>query len=385
MSIVSYHILARMMLTTTVVLVALVTIAWVSQIIRLLDFVVVNGRSFFEFIGITMLFVPMIIAVIMPTAIFVSTVFVLDRMNGDSELTVIGAAGISRWRLLRPFLAASAISIAFSLVANIFIQPLAMNSLREKQAEIRSDIMSSLIDVGQFTSPHHGLMIHVKERTNDGELKGIIFKDTRTPLQPITYLSSSARLIERGETAFLHLIEGSVLRNRGDGSNVDLVHFEEYTLNLLSFFEKYSLGSRRPHEMYINELFYPSKNNSFAKEHPLALLAEAHNRLSNPLYSLVALLIAFAILCDPRTTRTSRVYSIVTATILVSIIRVSGIFFVSLAGNLSLYIIPLYAIPIIAIACTIYYMIAKDRCLRTIPLTPSPTNLAIERYREGAP
>jgi len=353
-----------------IVLIGLVLIAWFTQVIRLLDFVVVNGRSVIEFLGVTMLLLPLIVALIMPTALFFATIFVLDRMNGDSELAIISAAGVSRWWLLRPFLAASAIAVAAALVATLVVQPGAMRELRQRQLEIRSDLMSSLIDEGQFSSPRHGLMIHVKGKGDEGELAGIIFEDSRVPEAPVTYLARVGRLVKQAGAVYLLLTDGTVVRTDPGRPTVSLVHFDAYSLSLSGFFEEFGGGGLKPQEMYLGELLSADATSELDADSPQRLHGEAHGRLSNPLYTLVAMLIAFAALCDPRTTRRGRVWAIVIAALVAGAVRVAGFVLVSAAGKSAAFVLPLYAIPLAAIACTVAFMALRDRSRGTASQPP---------------
>jgi lipopolysaccharide export system permease protein len=361
------HILMRVLAATALVLATLVLMGWFTQVVTLLDFVVVNGRSLLEFLGVTVLLVPLIVALIMPTALFVATIFVLDRMSADSELAVIGSAGISRWGLLRPFLVACAAAVVVALVSSLLLQPMAMAELRKKKSEIRADVMATLIDEGQFSAPRHGLMIHVKGKAPDGDLTGIIFEDSRNADRPVTYLASRARLVTVGAQVFLLLTDGSVVRGHVDHPTVELVHFEQYSLDLSGFFEDTSTERLRAGEMYLGELFNPPADRAFAPADPLGMRAEAHNRLSNPFYCLAAVIIAFAALARPRTSRSSRVWAIVAATVLASAVRIGGIVLVSAAGRSGAFVVPLYALPVAASITALAFMVMRDGGFARVP------------------
>ena len=58
------------------------------------------------FLTVTGLSLPTLVTVIAPVALFIATIYTLNRLNGDSELIVMSAAGMAPQRLLRPFLGA---------------------------------------------------------------------------------------------------------------------------------------------------------------------------------------------------------------------------------------------------------------------------------------
>ena len=82
---------------------ALTGIVWITQALRQIDLMTSKGQSLLVFFTITGLTVPSLVAVIAPVALFVGVLYSLNRLNGDSELVVMSASGISPSRLLRPF------------------------------------------------------------------------------------------------------------------------------------------------------------------------------------------------------------------------------------------------------------------------------------------
>ena len=82
---------------------ALTAIIWVTQALRQFDLLTSKGQTILIFFTMTGLTLPSLIAIIAPVALFAGVLFCLNRLNGDSELVVMSAAGISPARLLRPF------------------------------------------------------------------------------------------------------------------------------------------------------------------------------------------------------------------------------------------------------------------------------------------
>ena len=60
------------------------------------------------FLTVTGLSLPTLVTVIAPVALFIATIYTLNKLNGDSELIVMRAAGMPPQRILRPFLALGA-------------------------------------------------------------------------------------------------------------------------------------------------------------------------------------------------------------------------------------------------------------------------------------
>jgi len=85
-------------------LVGLTAVIWITQALRELDLLTSKGQTVIMFFIVTGLSLPTLVTVISPVALFIAVIYTLNRLNGDSELIVMSAAGVAPTRLLRPFL-----------------------------------------------------------------------------------------------------------------------------------------------------------------------------------------------------------------------------------------------------------------------------------------
>src|SRR5205085_4000128 len=67
----------------------LTLVIWMTQSLRLLDIVINRGQSAVTFAYLTMLMLPSLLVVIVPIAFFGAALYVLNRLNSDSELVVM--------------------------------------------------------------------------------------------------------------------------------------------------------------------------------------------------------------------------------------------------------------------------------------------------------
>ena len=95
---------------------------WVTQALRQIDLITSKGQTILLFLLITALALPSLVAFIAPVALFAGILYTLNKLNGDSELVVMAASGISPARLLRPMAVLSA--AVFAVVAVLYIQVL---------------------------------------------------------------------------------------------------------------------------------------------------------------------------------------------------------------------------------------------------------------------
>ena len=83
----------QLLVTTMVVTVVLCLIFWLAKASTLLDFILNRGLDFGFFLYMSLLILPRLLIIILPIATFATLLFAYYRLQTDSELVVIHAAG----------------------------------------------------------------------------------------------------------------------------------------------------------------------------------------------------------------------------------------------------------------------------------------------------
>jgi lipopolysaccharide export system permease protein len=317
-----------------VVLVSVTTLMWITQALRDIDLMTNQGQSILTFVGLTALIIPLLVMIIAPIAFMVSMAFVLNKLATDSELIVMNAAGMSPWRLFRPFLAVGALVSLLVIVIAAYVSPKCLRELGQWISEIRADLVTRIVQPGRFVPLASGaLTLHIRERLSNGQLLGIFIDDQRDPKERVTFLAEQGDIITRDSGTYLLLADGSVQRQQNGDRNPNIVQFDRYAFDLSKLSsgtqgtQKY--GSR---ERYLWELYGQDPNDPSLNDRPEQLRAELNDRITAPLYPLVIAVLTFAYLGAPRTTRQSRNLSILSAIGAVTLLRGSG-FVGMLAGT----------------------------------------------------
>src|SRR5271166_2525111 len=90
----------------------LTAVIWITQALRQIDLLTSKGQTILIFLMMTGLALPSLVAIIAPVALFAGILYTLNKLNGDSELVVMAASGVSPGRLLRPLALLSAVVFA---------------------------------------------------------------------------------------------------------------------------------------------------------------------------------------------------------------------------------------------------------------------------------
>ncbi len=307
-----------------VVLVSLTAVIWVTQALRDFDIITNQGQSILVFVGITGLIIPLLVLVIAPIALLIAVAHVLNKMSNDSEIIVMNAAGMSPWILFRAFMAAAiVVSLLVGAISADFA-PKGLRMLRDWLTEVRANVVSNIVQPGRFTAIESGVTIHIRERRPNGQLAGIFLDDRRNPKERITVLSEIGELLDNSSGTYLVLQKGVVQRHEVGPHDPAMVVFDRYAFDLSQFAGgvqsvKYSIRER-----YLWQLMFPDPKDQFYIEQPDQFRAELHDRLVAPFYPLAVVVIAYAYLGAPRTTRQSRTLSMLGAIGGVGLLRLIG-------------------------------------------------------------
>ncbi len=319
----------------------LTAVIWITQILRQVDLITNQGQTILVFLRITSLLVPILMLVIAPIAIVIAVCYALIKLNGDSELVVMNAAGISPRRVFRPVLFSCILVAIMVAYISAYLAPWLQRRMDYEFAQVRTDVVSNIVRPGAFTQVDRGLIFHIRERRAENQFHGVFIDDTRNPDERLTVVAEYGRIVQRPEGAFLVMRDGNVERRRTNERDPAIVVFDQYAFDLtrLAPEPQMVVGLR---QKYLWELAFPAPDDAVYKASPAQFRVELHERLYAPLYPLAFGFIAFAILGFPRTTRQSRAVSMFAVIVGVAGLRLAGFAGTAMAANLPAAIIAVY-------------------------------------------
>jgi lipopolysaccharide export system permease protein len=344
-------------------LVGATAVVWLSQTLRSFDLVATKGQSLWTFLFITLLGVPTFALVVAPVARFGATVDVLNRLNTDSELAAMNAAGMRPLSLFKPFLLLTLlVSLAVGTLSLSAI-PSSLRIARELLTEIRADIVVNVLREGEFTKLDDKITLHIRRREAGAALTGILIEDNREEGENIVYTAERGQVLETDDGTYLVLENGAMQRKREGEEDATMVVFDRYAFDLSPLTERELVISYKPRELYIAELrkqiVTPDRG-----ANPRRYMAELHERLINPFYPLAFMCIAFAALSRPRSTRQGRMSAIVIAALLIIAVRVGGMGLTNAIRVSDAAIPALYALPLGVSALSLALAFGFHRRLR---------------------
>jgi lipopolysaccharide export system permease protein len=308
------------------ILLTLTGIIWITHALREIDLITNQGQTILIFLGITGLLIPILAQVIAPIAFVIAVVYAIDKLNGDAELVVMNASGMSPWQLFRPFLAV-AVTVALLVgFISAYLSPNLQRELRDRVTRVRTDFVTNIVQPGRFLTIEGGLTFHVRERQPNGDLSGILIDDRRNPEMRATFLAEQGSIIKKDGGTFLLLENGSIQRLDRGKPEPRIVIFDRYAFDLSRFTNDtpVQVANRPARERYLWEMIAPDPDDPLVKAQPGHFRADLHDRLLAPIYPLAFVVIAFAAIGGPRTTRQSRGFAVALAIGGVAALRLIG-------------------------------------------------------------
>jgi lipopolysaccharide export system permease protein len=306
------------------ILTSLTAVIWVTQALRDIDLITSQGQTILTFLGITSLAIPLLVLVIAPIALVIAVAHVLNKLSTDSELIVMNAAGMSPWRVFRAFLAVGVVVSVMVTLISSWLAPLCMRELRYRASEARADLVANIVQPGRFSSIERGLTFHIRERRSNGQLMGIFVDDWRDPKERATFLAEQGDILRNERGTYLVMANGSVQRYEKSQNDPTIVLFDRYAFDLSQFAGAGPSLQRSVRERFIWDLIWPQTSDPTYQAQRGSFRAELHERLAAPLYPFVFIIVAFAYLGAPRTTRQSRGMALAAIVLAVGVLRVVG-------------------------------------------------------------
>lgn len=338
---------------TIVVSFSLTCIVWLTQSLRFVEMIVNSGLSVTTFVTFTLLLLPSFLSLIGPIAVFAAVMFTYTKMVNDSEIVILRASGMSPLKIGRPAIFLAILIMGFGYLNSLYLMPSTFREFKDMQREFRSELSALFLQEGVFNPVIAGVTVFIRERSENGELYGIIIHDEREAEKPITMMAEKGAIVSSDNGPRVLMLNGNRQEVRADDGRLSLLYFDRYTFDLSALNKVESLLWREPRERYLHELFFPSENKddvyNFRK-----LRMEGIFRLSAPLLYIAYTIIGLALLLGGDYNRRGQFRRIFIAVCTVSVVQVAVLGAKNFGEKTAEIETLMFAVPIVA---TIVFLI----------------------------
>ncbi len=277
------YILRQCLSMMIFVTVALSAAVWLTQSLRLVDFIVNRGLSVELFLYLALLILPRFLNIVVPIGAFIAVLFVFNRLTSESELVVMRAAGLGPLVLARPVFILAGLAFVALMSVSAYFLPASNREFKDLQFEIRNRFVSTLLQEGAFTTVSDKLTIYIGGRNERGEVIGLLINDDRDPQQPVTILAERGAFADadRAQGSRIIMVNGTRQRFDRTTGKLSVLTFERYTLDLDMLRDAPVVRFRDAQERFLGELFWPPPDLDALSR--ASFRTEAHQRLVVPL------------------------------------------------------------------------------------------------------
>lgn len=298
----SRYIFWQLFVGMTLVTTSLTAVVWLSQSLRFVDMIVNQGLSAGMFVFMTGLMMPNFLTIILPIALFAITTFVYHRLIMDRELVVMRAAGLSQMALAKPVILLSLLTVMVGYLLSIYLVPTSYTQFRAMQWDVRYSFSHVLLREGTFNDAARGVTVYVRERTDDGQLLGILAHDSRDEKRSYTLMSERGAMVQSALGAKVIMFNGSRQDFNKETKQLSILYFDRYVFELTAPTAEGEDRHREPRERSMDELINLDTTGmddaAIGKYH-----TELHRRLAMPWSALGFAMIALGVLMSGTFTR----------------------------------------------------------------------------------
>ena len=351
------YIFRQLVWWTIIVAVSLTCIVWLTQSLRFVEMIVNTGLSVTTFVTFTLLLLPSFLSLIGPIAVFAAVMFTYTKMLNDSEIVILRATGMSPLKIGRPALLLATLVMLLGYLNSIYLMPASFREFKDLQREFRSELSSLFLQEGVFNPVVDGITVFIRERSESGQLYGIIIHDERIPEKPVTMMAEQGAIVSSDKGPRVLMVNGNRQEVREDDGRLSLLYFDRYTFDLSALNKTEIDLWREPRERFLHELFFSPEEASKIYNYR-ELRMEGISRLSSPLLYLAFTAIGLALLLGGDFNRRGQFLRILTAVCCVTAIQVVVLSMKNLGEKTPTLEPVMYLVPIIATIGFVIVMIS---------------------------
>ncbi len=291
------YVLSQLLLLFGLFSLILVGVFWINRAVSLLDRLIADGQSALVFLEFSALTMPNLIRISLPISAFIASVYVTNRLQSESELTVMQSIGSSPWRMAKPVLIFGLVVGLMMSILNHLLLPASTAQLEQRELEVSQNATAGLLTEGAFLHPAPGITFYIRSFNEDGSFNDVFLSDRRDPNQTVTYTAIRAFLVrDEDNNAQLIMVDGLAQRLANETRELSTTKFEDFSYDITSLLRAERRYLRRLTELSSSELLFEREKltaEGYAEGH---LAEEFHLRFARSIVCVAVALIGFAAL-----------------------------------------------------------------------------------------
>lgn len=309
-SLLNRYLFFQILATSLSLGIVLIAAIWILQSLRFVELVLSTKSSLWMFGKLALLSLPDLCALILPISVFISALVVLNRLITEREFAVMQSVGVSRYKLMSPFLKFAGAVMVVLYIINLFVSPFSQAQLKKLQHTLKNALPAVLIQEGVFNE-FGNMIIYVRgKRAN--YLKGVFVSNIdKKDNSRVIITAQEGHLITDEKTPKILLFNGTRQTTNPKTKQVSSLFFKETIVSLQKDDKGAHTTGMRPQEMPFLKLLFPG--NGFSKKEKQRMRAEAHQKITTPLLVLVFMLVAGVFMTSGQFSRRGNTRKIITA------------------------------------------------------------------------
>ncbi len=296
MTVFDRYVLKNLSQATLFIALTLAAIVFLTQSLQFLELVIESSASSAAFWMLTLLALPRFFEIILPIALMAAVLFIYNRMTADSEMVAIRVAGYSPFALAKPAIRLALVVTLVLWVVTMWISPRSLAEMQHMRQVIKAQFSALLFREGVFNQAGKGLTVYMRERSSEGEMRGLMIYDSRDKASdPSTVLAKRGVIVATPEGEQVLVYDGSRQQYDPDKGVLHRLNFERYTIDLPDS-NPVTKRWREPEERTTFELLFPDKESVQDPKMRYEFLVEIHRRIAAPLMAMALALVSCAAL-----------------------------------------------------------------------------------------
>ncbi|MGN3974112.1 LptF/LptG family permease [Tsuneonella sp. SYSU-LHT278] len=205
-----------------------------DKMLRLLDFVAVQGGPIGVVFKMLATMMPEYASLAIPLGLLLGVLMAFRKLAVSSELDVMRAVGQGYGRLLRVPYAIALVLVAINVALVFYVQPVSRYWYERLEYELKSGALGASIKVGEFTTLKDRMALRIERSEDDGRrLVGIFARVANDKGQVLSISAREGAFLattDNPDTIILRLSDGTIIQDMGGKQTPRVLSFTRHDL-----------------------------------------------------------------------------------------------------------------------------------------------------------